>query len=323
MSSWRQGLQHALAGNQRRKACLEVLNLSPYNNLMAEQPGTVSKILWHFTGGPSWDPMRKCQERQPKPASDAYSALDSILRSRELRLGNYAETVKVIIPEVHRFDEVLQHVVLERNVEETLESAHVCCLADIPIGHLGYHAQRYGKMALGFYRDSVIRHGFNPVLYTLHRSKVIRSIHQGLGELQFFDTDPIRHSLMNIEAALTEQSVRDGRPIPNGVDEEMAEINREIVGLDSAATDALNLFRRLLAFSKTFGEDEFATIYCEREWRSIRAYRFRHNDVAMIVLPREADGFRYFGDFVGYRAKELALPRSVAVVAWEDLIEYA
>ena len=33
--------------------------------------------------------------------------------------------------------------------------------------HLGYHAERYGKIAIGFHRDAVIRHGFSPVFYQL------------------------------------------------------------------------------------------------------------------------------------------------------------
>jgi hypothetical protein len=56
--------------------------LSSINSLSAEQmrqlrhelgltmpssPGTVSKILWHFTGGPRWNEVEKRQEATPKP----------------------------------------------------------------------------------------------------------------------------------------------------------------------------------------------------------------------------------------------------------------
>jgi hypothetical protein len=49
-----------------------------------------------------------------------------------------------------------------------------------------------------------------------------------------------------------------------------------------------------------------------------------HNDVAMIVLPKEGDredDRNYFRSFVEYDAQKLNLPRSVPIVPWEDLIE--
>ena len=55
----------------------------------------------------------------------------------------------------------------------TLESVPVCCLAEIPVEHLSYHAKRYGKIGIGFHRDAAIRCGFNPVFYQLHTSDVL------------------------------------------------------------------------------------------------------------------------------------------------------
>ena len=40
-------------------------------------PGTVSKILWHFTGGPRWNSELNRQEQEPKPAEEACEARDS------------------------------------------------------------------------------------------------------------------------------------------------------------------------------------------------------------------------------------------------------
>ncbi len=62
-------------------------------------PGRVSKILWHFTGGPTWSKRLKRQGSRPKRSSEAYANLVSILRSRELRLGEYREVVRVVLPE--------------------------------------------------------------------------------------------------------------------------------------------------------------------------------------------------------------------------------
>ena len=58
-------------------------------------PGTVSKILWHFTGGPTWNMDKNKQNISPKPAKDAYQCMISIIESKELRTGNYSEVVKV------------------------------------------------------------------------------------------------------------------------------------------------------------------------------------------------------------------------------------
>jgi hypothetical protein len=52
----------------------------------------------------------------------------------------------------------------------------VCCLADIPIIHLQFHSGRYGEMAVGFHRESVVNAGFTPVFYQLQDSDLARAI---------------------------------------------------------------------------------------------------------------------------------------------------
>ncbi len=64
---------------------------------MSSSPGTVSKILWHFTGGPRWNEAEKRQEAAPKPVDDAYAALVGILSSRTLNLGSYQEVVSIAV----------------------------------------------------------------------------------------------------------------------------------------------------------------------------------------------------------------------------------
>ena len=58
---------------------------------MPTSPGTVSRILWHFTGGPEWDKETNKQKTESKPVADAYAALVGILGSRELRIGGYKD----------------------------------------------------------------------------------------------------------------------------------------------------------------------------------------------------------------------------------------
>jgi len=71
---------------------------------MSDTPGTVSRILWHFTGGPRWDVVKNCQEPNPKPYDEAYKAFLSILRSKQLRVGQYHEVVKVVVPKLQEYD---------------------------------------------------------------------------------------------------------------------------------------------------------------------------------------------------------------------------
>jgi hypothetical protein len=77
----------------------------------------------------------------------------------------------------------------------------------------------------------------------------------------------------------------------------------------------------VLAFVKTFQRKEFATIYAEREWRSIRPFRFKSTDIAMVVVPKCIAGKRYFDRFVKDVRPRLRLPSTVPVVPWEYLVE--
>jgi hypothetical protein len=60
------------------------------------------------------------------------------------------------------------------------------------------------------------------------------------------------------------------------------------------ALDANGRIKNFLAFIKTFNDKEFATIYCEREWRSTAELSFAMEDIAMIVLPKTGELFQRF-----------------------------
>jgi hypothetical protein len=93
----------------------------------------------------------------------------------------------------------------------------------------------------------------------------------------------------------------------------------EVGDVLSKATKRLEQF---LAFVKTFEEDQFPTIYCEREWRATEVFRFTPADVAMIVLPRDVEALPFYEEFVSAAETTLGLPRSIPIVPWEDLIEH-
>ena len=284
-------------------------------------PGTVSKILWHFTGGPTWNAEKKRQNSSPKPAESAYENLKSILRSRELRLGSYREVVKLVLPSRRKVNPVSREVEIQANVPVQIESSAICCLSDIPAPHLRYHADRYGKFAIGFHREAVIRARFNPVLYTLENTRIIRSMYEGFSSLEFGDPSAIEDAASRIEGRLDDLA-SEHEDLDLDVSGEVWEIQSEALSLASAVEEAKSSLQDLVAFVKTFSEDEFGTIYCEREWRSTRKYDFDLDDVAMIVLPRVVGKNQYFRKFVEHVTPRIRLPRRIPVIPWEDLIEH-
>ena len=111
-----------------------------------------------------------------------------------------------------------------------------------------------------------------------------------------------------------------------------AEIVLHFQGVAVATSQLQNVLGRswdkldtILALIKTFPPDEFGSIYCEREWRSLQPFHFSiHADVAMIVLPRHDIGKNnrdYFSLLAEYDSLKLNLPRSIPIVAWQDLVD--
>jgi hypothetical protein len=284
-------------------------------------PGTVSKILWHFTGGPTWNTKTKRQSKSPKPAAKAYKNLKSILRTKELRLGTYKEVVRVILPEHKKFNPETKKVEVKKNVPVHIESSSICCLSDIPAAHLRYHAYRYGKFAVGFHRNAIIRAGFNPVFYTLQDTPIVRSIYEGFSSLEFADPYVIRDAASSIESQVSDVEV-DNDYIDIDVSNEVYEIEYEVHSLETYISNARQSLEDFVAFVKTFDRSQFSTIYCEREWRSTRQYNFDINDVAMIVLPKAVGEIQYFKNFVEKVAPKLKLPRRIPIVPWDDLVEH-
>lgn len=278
-------------------------------------PGTVSKILWHFTGGPHWDDKEQRQRINPKRPSDAYAALTSILQTRTLRLGRYHELVKAqyFIRTVDPKTKALKR----ESREVTFKSAPVCCLADIPIAHLGYHSHRYGKFAVGFHRSAVVKHKFSPVFYTLHDAAPLQSIRRGISAVESISGDA-DHNAWAVSSFERAAACEEGHPI-----DETGELSAFELAFESIAESAKNARDHLsgsLAFVKTFRPAEFSTVYCEREWRSTREFAFELGDVAMIVLPRQIADETFYDDFVKQRRPRL--PRAIPIVPWEDLVEH-
>lgn len=272
---------------------------------MYNHPGTVSKILWHFTGGPLWDNEQKKQKNELKPESIAYKNLKLILESSTLKLGSYKEIVKVIIDKTIVKNE--QTGIWEEKTNWPIEmtSSPICCVADIPIQHLEYHAQRYGKFAIGFYRDSLIKAGFNPVLYTFENASLIKSIARINRAIEKTQANEINEYF--------EQILRNSPAYDN-----IVEAKLELFNMENNISEIKEKYFDILAFIKTLNHKELNTIYCEREWRSIKEYRFSNKDVVMVVLPKKGSLKNYYNDFI----KISTLPRKIPIICWEDMIEY-
>jgi hypothetical protein len=271
-------------------------------------PGTVSKILWHFTGGLKWDENAHRQTDELRPPEDGYKALVGILGSRELRVGRLAERIDVETAHADVRGIGPSRQVTFRNLPRPMLFAQACCLADIPIIHLRYHEARYGKTAIGFHRDAVVNAGFSPVLYQLPNSHAAKCLIEALDLLDavsgFF---PVRPEHLRDDPAETDSELSLGSH-----DEMITKINA------GSLKRARECVAEVACYIKTFELHEFDTIYTEREWRSIQPFKFEFLDVPMIVVPREGG---YFGRLIA-DAESLGLPRSLSIVAWEDLVEH-
>lgn len=282
---------------------------------LPDAPGTVSKILWHFTGGPRWDAKKKCQSRYRKKPATAYDALHSILKMRTLRLGQYHEHVKARY--FVRVTDTKTKELKRESREVDFESTSVCCLADIPIAHLAYHARRYGKFAIGFHRKAVVRHKFSPVFYALSEAQPMLSLRRCFSGLESINDDA--ESQSSDVSSFARGAKCEKRHEIEDDSGELWDFESAFDSIAKTASSAQDELRNSLAFVKTFSQSEFSTVYCEREWRSTQEFVFDLDDVAMIVLPRLGDP-SFFNTFL--KEKRPRLPRSIPIVPWEDLIEH-
>ncbi len=296
------------------------------NESKIKLPKTHSEVLWHFTGGALWNKKIQKQSRKIKPISKSFEALIKILKSRTLNVGSYHEIINCTVPQDKFYNKKTKRVEIRKNITRTVSTSPVCCVADIPLTELFHHAKRYGKIAIGFKRNSLIKAGFNPVFYTLHNAKIILNFYNAQNALQQSDCG-IEDVISDIESSLSE--IEYDHTCDNGnsrePDENHCSHNIDTSDLSSVVDNmrgytekALSDLENTLAFIKTFDQSEFDTIYSEREWRSITSFQFKWSDVAALILP-EKDG--YYQKFIQTLAKSklLKLPKSIKLHRWEDI----
>lgn len=241
--------------------------------------GTVSHILWHFTGG--------SRQGTPKPTDEAVTILKAILASKTLRRGNQKETLSLTIPLNYAKSGI------------TWETDSVVCLADIPIQSLSYHASHYGRVAIGFKRQSAISSGFNPVLYCSDKSSAM---------IKWLNIKKSSELVKNYLSSVDESPTTDFK----------VEASLTIVKeLSSILADSLSDFERLFKNYSLRAEhsSHIDRILNEREWRLLVDYQFEIEDISMIIVP-ETGGF--YADLISNRV-ELGISDTTVIVPWETL----
>ena len=296
------------------------------------KPATHSDVLWHFTGGPIWDEVKQRQSSKLKTPETAYRNLTRILKEKVLRVGKYHELIKVQFDKIKKYDPEIKKTKTQKNIVETVETSPVCCVADIPLTELWHHAKRYGKMAIGWRRDSLVKAGFNPVLYTVHGQELIKNYYYSKNILESIGhsditskadsiVESIESRMSDLEGELSEHEDVDA-DIPDIGMEHGDEIRYEMKSLVEDIPQALNRLKNAMAFIKTFNNKEFDSIYAEREWRSISNFAFKDSDVAVILLPHEIAGSKrdYYNDFIRRDIKYAGLKKD-KVIVWEDVVK--
>jgi hypothetical protein len=135
----------------------------------------------------------------------------------------------------------------------------VSCLSDIPFKDLVIHAERYGTLAIGFHKESVIDNNFNPVLYLNTYSFLFGRFMEHVEELEAY----LRKVDKDRSAKFQEMLLTLGSLAKSGD----LKVNPE----DNKALD----------------EFQLNNFYYEREWRSVYDWEFKASDVALIIVNND------------------------------------
>ena len=168
----------------------------------------------------------------------------------------------------------------------TLWGYPVSCLADIPFKDLHIHAKRYGTVAIGFNKDSVIYNNFNPVLYANTYSYLFTRFMKHRTEL--------------------EEYVEKG-------DRDKFEKFREMLLILGSLAKSGDLKANPID-SKELDEFQQNNFYYEREWRSVYPWDFESSDVALIIVDNDQMVKQLRNDI---DAKELRIDKSTPILNFQ------
>lgn len=190
-----------------------------------------SEVLWHFVG-------------RNKDEATSYNFLLSIMQSG-FNVGKKNEEFKFWDGKASKW--------------VTLWGHPVSCLADIPLKDLHIHAERYGRFAIGFHKESVINNHFNPVLYINQYSFLFHRFIELRNEVEAY--------LDKMDKSMSDKF------------QDLLLLLGSIAKAGDLKADPVNDPNR--------DELQANNFYYEREWRSICSWDFKKEDVAVVILPDE------------------------------------
>jgi len=183
------------------------------------------------------------------------------------------------------------------------------CFADIPVGDLAIHVNKYGPFGLSFPKPFLLKCGVSPVFYVAGGARTLVFRHQVDAPKNRKITGPMKvlspaESLARPDgmymsfAELFDESERQlarQHALPGGdAAEERNELNENLWEFLN-----LYLFPYIKFFDPLLSDGHPDNFYMEREWRTTNIVPFQHSDVERILLPRSyADRFR--GDVPSY-----------------------
>ena len=249
-----------------------------------------SQIYWHFTGGP----------RIPKDQV-VYKPDDA----RKFGLKSDQEAFKTA-------QDILESGVLQAKAVESwngINTDNFSCVTDIPLKDLPYHAQYYGKTALGF-SSKAIHETWFPVFYVPGDNlKVLNELSGMLDFLMDYikedrpaiNEKPSPPSELKIFRIISRSIHRQHPDTPEDevyqalIDRAttekkiLAESRRyEINSLLTISTRFQQRYKKnVLNWIKitNFGDGEGESFYQEREWRHIGDFAFASDAVTTWVVP--------------------------------------
>lgn len=218
-----------------------------------------SQIFWHFTGSPKdiqWAKITKpadiVKNNSIKSTQESLKVLSAIIKSKKLKAtcteGLYGRQI----------------------------TDKFCCVTDLPSHSLAPHKQYYGDVAIGF-NSKHIYQSFNPVLY-IPKDK---NISPGFSFTNGFE----KIGMVDLESWGIDEGTANRSGFTKDKDGEYIVPTATV-----SYKDRTELERYLLNYVKLsgFSDQPGESFYQEKEWRRIGDFKFEFNDIAAIILPKDA-----------------------------------
>lgn len=222
-----------------------------------DQHAYVSRDFYHFVG--------RSTLNQPSQTYDTLlKVLDSECVSHPPHTGDWG-TVRITE------DDLSKNLLTEDLIVPT-----VTCFCDIPLKSLGIHMKKYGKFAVGFKREFLLRYGVRPVIYVPYNELSWMVAHGGLNVLGEIDAKYKGFAKQVVPKA------KKAKLKPNLLTSEPTNFSQAIKSLQSVLQ--LHILSFIKPFNSRLPEDHFHNYYMEREWRKFGNVRFKPENVESVIV---------------------------------------